>query len=98
MRRIVDVLDDLAAVAKEARVDNWDGYNGLAVSVNAFNHAVKFAKLIPKGTTLPEVSADPDGHISFEWCRTPTQILSVSISKTGAIAWAMLQNDESTCG
>jgi hypothetical protein len=51
----------------------------------AANH---FAYSLPRFGPLPEVSADPDGEISFDWLGPSGQMFSVSVNKQNRLAYA----------
>ncbi len=50
--------------------------------------ALHFLLLLPRSLPIPEVSADPDGEISFDWIGTSGKMFSVSLNKEGRIAYA----------
>lgn len=85
-RRAVHILK---GVYEETRIYNWDGYGAEAVSGRAYYEAWKFLEALPiLSVPIPEVSADPDGEISFEWYEGPDKIFSVSVSSDGQLAYA----------
>lgn len=47
-----------------------------------------FAFLLPRFVALPEVSADPDGEISFDWLGPSGKMFSVSVNKQNRLAYA----------
>lgn len=50
--------------------------------------ALRFALLLPNSLPIPEISADPDGDISFDWISRTGKMFSVSIDRTGRLAYA----------
>jgi hypothetical protein len=50
--------------------------------------ALNFMLLLPRSLPIPEVSADPDGEISFDWIGSSGKMFSVSVNKEGRIAYA----------
>lgn len=58
--------------------------------------AIDFALLLPRLAPLPEVSADPDGEISFDWLGPAGKMFSVSVSKSGRLSYAGLFAEESS--
>lgn len=50
--------------------------------------ALNFLLLLPRSLPVPEVSADPDGEISFDWIGSSGKMFSVSVNKDGRIAYA----------
>ncbi len=78
----------ISAVADEARVEDWDGEGGRAVSQECLEHALRLAALMPRFPAVPKVSADPDGEIAFVWRRTSLKVLVMSVGATGRIHYA----------
>ena len=50
--------------------------------------AMRFAYSLPRFGPLPEVSADPDGEISFDWAGPTGEMFSVSVNKQYRLAYA----------
>ena len=59
----------------------------IPVTLNTANTALKFAFLLPRSLPIPEVAADPDGEISFDWIKSQ-KLFSVSIGADGKISYA----------
>jgi len=57
-------------------------------------HALAFASLIPAGYPHPEIAADPDGEVSFDWLGRSERILSVSVGPNGRLAFAARFSDD----
>jgi hypothetical protein len=81
---------DLSVMFEECREANWDGYNAVPVSGNTYQLAVQFLKALPLGAPAPAIGAEPDGHLTMEWYRSPRRTLSVSISPEGEVHYASL--------
>jgi hypothetical protein len=84
------VLSELFQTVQECRDPNWDGYGAEPVSDAAYDFAQQFLKALPLGTIAPSIGADPDGHLTVEWYRSPRRTLSVSISPEGELHYAAL--------
>ncbi len=84
------VFDELCEVAEERRAPNWDGYGAEPVSEEAYRLAYRFLEALPLGTPAPTVGAEPDGHLTLEWYRSPRRTLSVSVSPEGELHYAAL--------
>lgn len=82
--------DELESVWQECREPNWDGYDALPVTLNAYNNAKRFLLSLPFGVQIPSIGADPDGHITIEWHRSQRRTLSVSISPENELNYAAL--------
>jgi hypothetical protein len=59
-----------------------------SVSRDTAIQARRFAELLPKSQPIPEVAADPDGEISFDWFGRSGGMFSVSVDATGRLAYA----------
>lgn len=91
-------IQNLSQVADECSGSNWDGYGAAAVQQETFWHAGVFLESLPLGTPAPTVGAEPDGHITFEWYRSPRLILSVSVSPEGDLHYAALMGPSRAYG
>jgi hypothetical protein len=60
----------------------------LPVDVDTIRAATQFAYSLPRLGPLPEVSADPDGEISFDWAGPSGEMFSVSVNKHNRLAYA----------
>ena len=83
-------LIELDRVYDECRTSGWDGYGALPISVDAFESARRLLLALPLGTPAPSIGAEPDGHITLEWYKSPRQTLSVSVSPDGQLHFAAL--------
>lgn len=83
-------FEELFLVARECRVANWDGYGAPPIAPETFTYACRFLGSMPLGIPAPSVGAEPDGHVTFEWHRSPRRTLSVSISPEGDLHYAAL--------
>jgi hypothetical protein len=77
---------------------NWDGEGADAVEREAFQTAYLLIESLPSGIPSPTITAEPDGHLNFEWYKNPRRILSVSISPDGTLYWAALVGSEDPRG
>lgn len=85
-----EVLPDLMEVKSETAEAGWDGYNACAIRSETFDRSVEFLESLPNTVATPTVSAEPDGHITLEWYRSPHRVLSVSVSPEGDLHYAAL--------
>ena len=85
-------------IAGECSVPGWDGYGANAVTAAALAEARAFAEAIDSSLLVPEVGAEPDGALTFEWHRSAWQTLSVSVHGFGVLHYAALLGTESICG
>ncbi len=82
--------EQLYDVVEQCARPGWDGYDAEPVSQEAYANAYRFIEGLPLDFPMPSISAEPDGHITFEWYASPRRTLSVSISPDGEIHYAAL--------
>jgi hypothetical protein len=75
---------------EQCREQNWDGYGAASVEDETYRQAYRFIESLPWGMPVPTVGAEPDGHVTLEWHRSPRRTLSVSISPDGDLHYAAL--------
>ena len=84
------VLDQLDAVYEDCYLSGWNGNGAKAISHDVLRKARFFLESLPFGMELPQISAEPDGAITFEWYRSPNRTLSLSINPDGYVYYASL--------
>ncbi len=89
------VFQALAAQSETCAQHNWDSHGAEPVTLDTYRCAYRFLECLPPGVPMPEVGAEPDGHLTLEWYRTPSRVLSVSISPEGELNYAALLGDTS---
>ncbi len=90
-RNRADTLcQELAAIAGECRLPNWDGQGAVPVSPDTLRHAQRFVNSLPSGIFGASVGVEPDGHMTLEWYRDPHWTLSVSVSPESNLYYAAL--------
>lgn len=62
--------------------------NSIPVDPATVHAAISFALSLPRLGATPEVSADPDGEISFDWAGPSGEMFSVSVNKHNRLAYA----------
>lgn len=92
------LLEELGALRDECRHPGWDGYGALPVEAETVQVAARFIESLPAGFPLPTLGAEPDGAVTFEWYRSPSHILSVSVTADGNLHYAMLLEQDRTTG
>ncbi len=92
------VFEELLKTFEECREPNWDGYGAQPVSEETYRLALQFLQSLPIGMAAPSVGAEPDGHLTVEWYRTPRRTLSVSITSDGELHFAALLGSAKTYG
>ncbi len=80
----------LEELAKACATPGWDSYDGTPVSSAALQGAWEVCDALPEEWPAPEISADPDGAISFEWAREPHWVFTLSVAGDGQVSYAGL--------
>ena len=83
-------LEELSEVVEEASSPDWDGYGANPVDLLTTLSAVQFLRLLPRELPAPDVAAEPDGEVSFEWYRGPRKRFSISVGSCNQITYAGL--------
>lgn len=89
------VFQELAAQAESCAQRGWDGHGAEPVSLETYRFAYRLVEMLPHSCPLPGVGAEPDGHLTLEWYRSPSQVLSLSVSPEGVLNYAALLDDTS---
>lgn len=85
------IFEELWDVYDECKNEGWDGYGAQPVSVEDFEISFEFLKLLVKpslGIKPPEIAADPDGEITFEWYEENGSVFAVGISAHRKLSYA----------
>jgi hypothetical protein len=83
-------FDELHLVFEECQNRNWDGYQAEPVTDETYHMALQFLKALPLGSPSPSIGAEPDGHLTLEWYRSPRRTISLSVSPEGVLHYAAL--------
>ena len=78
-------LKQLEEALMEANINGWKGENSVAVSLPVAYHSLHFLRLLPDDIPNPNIAAEPDGEIEFEWYKNPDRNFSVSVNKNGGL-------------
>lgn len=84
------VVEELRRIAEDCRSANWDGYGASPITLDTISHARSFLDSLPNGMASPSVGSEPDGHVTFEWYRSPRRTLSISVSPENDLHYAAL--------
>lgn len=77
--QLAQALESLDEVQEECSSENWNGEGAKAVTPAVRARAERFLRSLPSSFPPPEVAADPDGEISFEWYKDARRLFSVSV-------------------
>jgi hypothetical protein len=79
----------------ESRKLNGDDFS---ISEEVKDASIRFVQNLALGFPRPTVSGEPDGHINFEWYRSPRRVQSKSNGPDNRLYWAALIGTESPRG
>ncbi|HLA11412.1 MAG TPA: hypothetical protein VJ023_12570 [Pyrinomonadaceae bacterium] len=80
----------LYEVFEECGRSDWDACGAQPVLFESYENAKLFARSLPFSFSSPEISAEPDGEITFEWYSNPTRVFSVSVGPNNELHYAGL--------
>lgn len=89
-----DALSRLAELVTECTEAGWDGANALAIDGIAIYNVKRFIRAFPENIQLPEFAPEPDGSISLDWIKTRDRVLSLSIGRSGKVAYAWIDGGD----
>lgn len=88
----------LDAAYAMAQVEDWDGERSARVEPSTYAYASQFIRLLPSTIPVPEIAADTDGEILFEWDFGRRRVFSVSVGRDGTLTFAALIGHTKTHG
>jgi len=80
----------LDAAYVTAQVENWDGEGSARVEPGTYVYASQFLRLLPSTIPVPDIAADTDGEILFEWDLGCRRVFTVSVGRDGTLTFAAL--------
>ncbi|MDI6687094.1 MAG: hypothetical protein QME06_02615 [Desulfobacterales bacterium] len=83
-------LEELEKVYEECSEANWDGYGALPISRETYSEARKLLRMMPSSLSRPDISAEPDGEITFEWYKEKYSVFVISVGGNNIITYAGL--------
>jgi len=87
-------ISELWAVAERCAEADWDGYGAEAIDLDSVLIAQRLLRALPEGDPMPEITPEPDGHVSLDWFGPHRRVFSVSASPNGRLACAWLNASE----
>ena len=60
----------------------------IPIDMDTARAAIEFAYTLPRSLPAPEIAPEPDGEISFDWLGPDGKMFSVSVGRTGRVAYA----------
>ena len=92
------LLDELHQLWQRCQQPIWDGEGADAITAETHAVAKRMLESLPDRVRLPCVSAEPNGHLNFEWHVAPQRMLTASITANGTVYWAALVGSEAPRG
>ena len=89
-----DAIAQLISMARDHQVPNWDGYGAKPIHLLAVRIADAFVRALPRGISMPEFAAEPDGSVSLDWMPSPNRIFSLSVNTSYRLAYAWLDGSD----
>ena len=89
-KTLQDTYKQLNEVLEDCAQSDWDAYGAEPVLFESYENAKRFARSLPFSFSSPDVSAEPDGEITFEWYSNPTRVFSVSVGPNNELHYAGL--------
>jgi len=83
-------LEELEKVYEECSEANWDGYGAMPISHETYSEARKLLRMMPSSLPRPDISAEPDGEITFEWYKEKYSVFVISVGGNNLITYAGL--------
>jgi hypothetical protein len=80
-------LAEVQSTFEECAEPDWDGYGAQGVRPETYAQAVRFLLALPTTVPKPEVTAEPDGEIAFEWYRSGACVFVVSVGEGGILTY-----------
>lgn len=84
---ISEALKELDEVFAACAEPNWDGHDATPVHALTYERATTFLESLPSWVGKPDVTADPDGEIAFDWRFGRGRLLAVSIGLNGSLSF-----------
>ncbi len=91
-------LSDLRTLLAEANCVDWDGDDSQPIGADVYRSARRFLEALPAAFPDPEVSAGPDGEVSFDWFPCPGQMFTVLILPGGKVIYSSVGPDQRLSG
>lgn len=92
------LLHALEVATKDRRVENWDGDGAKAIDAITTETAAGFLLQLPAHIPAPEITADTDGEISFEWYKERYRTFLISMGANRKISYSGLIGSEKWFG
>lgn len=85
-----DTFIQLYDIIGKCSSKNWAGDESRPISTEVIRNSWAFLRSFPIGIEKPNISAESDGAITFEWYRSPQKVLSVSVGPDNRLYYASI--------
>ena len=89
---MTNLKQQVEALLADAGTENWDGEGALALQQNTVELAQELIKYFPPYIGIPDVTATPHGEVDFDWVISQDVMLTLSVARSGEIAFTGLFN------
>lgn len=87
LRKLHEAFQKLHGVFQESNIPGWDGENAEPVADATFYNAARLLSAIPLSLPVPDILADNDGYIEFEWYKEGKSF-SLYVTDTNLVLYA----------
>lgn len=91
-------FEQLNCVGVKCQEPDWDGYGAQPIQREVVMLGHEFLRALPIGISAPTVGAEPDGHLTFEWYKSPHWTVSISMSPDGNLYYSGILGPRSEYG
>ena len=86
-------LDELKRLSAVAGKPNWDGEGASPVQGETIQVAEQVIPQLPGNIEPPEISADPNGNVEFDWDLDNGLMFTISVGADGALAVSAMHRE-----
>lgn len=87
-------LSELAQLAVECDVEDWDGYGAEALDIRALRLAQEIIRSLPDEVKMPSFSVEPDGCVSLDWMPSRGRTFTLSAGKSDRLPYAWIDGTD----
>ena len=88
--RTAALKHELYTLSQQCGQENWDGYQAARIAPETIRQTAAVLDCLPPDSPLPTLGAEPDGHVTLEWYRSPQHSVSVSVGPDGNLHYAAI--------
>jgi len=83
-------LKVLYEVYQECSEANWNGYDAIPMSQEAYFEARELLRMIPSSYPMPDILPEPNGEIGLEWYKDKDFVFAITVGGKNRITYAGL--------